>query len=132
MISLTPGILSGTRMLPPPTAMSGRSSQEVFTLSIASASMVSALPSASVSTRRRFLMPPGSPSAARPAATAASVSVGVVPPNTSASRCSRYPTLRGPIRTPPGCPETIVPPPSAIVTRSGIRKLVLMPPISSP
>ena len=52
MTSLTPGILSGTRMLPPPTAISGRSSLEVFTRSIASASIASARASASASSRR--------------------------------------------------------------------------------
>jgi len=52
MISLTPGSWSGTRMLPPPTAMIGQSSREVFTRSIASASMTSALASASASSRR--------------------------------------------------------------------------------
>ena len=93
-ISLTPGIRSGTRMLPPPTAMSGRSSWEVFTRSMASASITSARASASVSIRlwRPIpFAPPGSaePRAARPAATALSVSVGVVPPNTSASCGSR-------------------------------------------
>ena len=36
------------------------------------------------------------------------------------------------MRTSPGSPQTTVPPPSAIVTRSGIRKLVRMPPISTP
>ena len=81
-------------MLPPPTAMSGRSSWEVFTRSIASASITSARASASVSIRLwrpSTSAPPGParPRAARPAATALSVSVGVVPPNTSASCGSR-------------------------------------------
>jgi hypothetical protein len=134
MISLTPGIASGMRMLPPPTAMSGRASREVFIRSIASASMASARASASVSRARREPIRAASPSAARPAATAQSVSVAVVPPKISASSGSRYPTLRGPMRSPemPVSSEMTVPPPSAIVTRSGIRKLVRMPPISTP
>ena len=94
MISLTPGIRSGTRMLPPPTAISGQSSREVFTRSIASASITSARASAAASSRRcgpSRAEPPGGtpPSAARPAAIALSVSVGVVPPKTSASCASR-------------------------------------------
>jgi hypothetical protein len=89
MISLTPGSRSGTRMLPPPTAMSGRSSFDVFTRSIASASITSALATASASRARWAPALSARPSGARPAATAPSVSVGVVPPNTSASRRSR-------------------------------------------
>src|SRR5215475_2682149 len=36
------------------------------------------------------------------------------------------------MRAPSGPPEITLPPPSAMVTRSGIRKLVRMPPISTP
>ena len=36
------------------------------------------------------------------------------------------------MRRPAGPSDTTVPPPSAIVTRSGIRKLVRTPPISTP
>ena len=67
-----------------------------------------------------------------PAATDASVSVGVEPPKVRASSLIRYPTLRGPTVTAPRLPPTIEPPPTATVTRSGIRKFVLMPPISTP
>jgi hypothetical protein len=44
--SLIPGMSSGTKTLPPPTAISGRSPRAVLTLPIASASMPSKPPMA--------------------------------------------------------------------------------------
>ena len=70
-----------------------------------------------------------SPIAAQPAATPKSVAVGTLPPKTSPSSASRNPTLCGP--TAPPSPDTRLPPPSAMDSRSGIRKSVRTPPTST-
>ena len=80
-------------MLPPPTAISGRSPLAIFTRSIASASFASAARAAAASSLSCRPRPRGSPSSARPAATAASVSVAVaaedqgLPPRAGTRRC---------------------------------------------
>ena len=121
-----PGQVLGHEGAPPPTATSGRSPREVFTRSIASASIASARSrparSGAVRLGRRAadLGPPGRDARVRQRRRRAAED----------ERLVRHPVADalGPERA----LGITLPPPSAIVTRSGIRKFVRIPPISTP
>ncbi len=87
MTSLTPGTEPGRMNAPPPTAMSGRSAlpsaiRSTASITISSASRTARLSRSEAATGRVPTVP-------RPAATAASVMVGVGPPKASASSVMR-------------------------------------------
>ena len=126
----TPGRSSGTRNAAPPTAISGTGVASTFIRSTAS-SIIALIRSrhASTSAGSSEAMASLSPSSTSPAATAMSVAVSVLPPNTRDSSVILWPTLSGPTDIP--CGSTSDPPPRPIDSRSGIRKSVRTPPIST-
>ena len=78
--------------------------------------------------RRSRSVSPCEPSSTRPAATAASVSVAVSPPKTSAASVRLRPTFAPTTGAPPSpSGRTTVPPPNGRVMTSGIRELVRTP-----
>ena len=130
MTSEIPDSWSGTRNAAPPTAISGTGLASTFILSTASSTISDMrLMAASCTDDSRDSTAVVSPSLIKPAADATSVAVNVSPPNTSASVVIRCPTLTGPMEEPPAC--TTEPPPSPTESRSGIRKSVRTPPIST-